>query len=525
MQVSDNKPVLLRLMKSVAITAGTYGALNLYWIIPSMTADHTLLSQVGLVDLNYFAPKNIPNISTAFTVASLHGFWRLGYIYLKDFTAWWWILFLVILFFAIYGTIGRQSKHRISWKVTSVATIGAISLFLAIAATITSTRAPFEWLWENFPLIRAFRDSHKFVALLCLTYAYLGGLGVNKLVTEIGKSGKALAKTAVVLVSVISLLTPVIYTLPMFGSYGQLRATDYPQEWYMINQYLNQDTDDFNVLVLPWHRYMDFSWLPNKEKRLENPAQKFFDKPIIQGDNIEVPGIFTQSLNPISQYIEFLLQKKDTIANFGEMLLSLDIKYVILFNESDYREYDFLYRQDDLQTVIKNDKITLFKNMNPTARAYAVSSVIYIKSLEEYVNYSKIQDVKEHLYILGDGEDSACEEKAEDLEVTKKSPIKFHITGSNLKYTIFTVPQNISTNHWRYNGKKPMKNLGFMPAFPSSPERGEAIYQRFYQIYLPSYALSFVTLAVILCTYFFTAIEYHAIRRIWVKFVSHPKAK
>jgi len=72
------------------------------------------------------------------------------------------------------------------------------------------------------------------------------------------------------------------------GFWGQLKPTDYPEDWYEINDILNNDPQDFNVLFLPWHQYMDFKWIPNTQKRVANPASNFFDKPAIQGENTEI---------------------------------------------------------------------------------------------------------------------------------------------------------------------------------------------------------------------------------------------
>lgn len=143
------------------------------------------------------------------------------------------------------------------------------------------------------PLVHAFRDSQKYVALLCLAYGYLGGLGVVEISKELGQQRKNSLKVAGIVLITIMLLTPLGYSFAMFGFQGHVATTDYPQRWYQANEYLNQDEDDYNVLFLPWHLYMDYSWLPSRDKRLANPAWQFFDKPVVAGDNIEVPGIYS----------------------------------------------------------------------------------------------------------------------------------------------------------------------------------------------------------------------------------------
>ena len=57
--------------------------------------------------------------------------------------------------------------------------IGIIGFILA-----TGINGPFgdlnHWLYDN-TILKGFRDSHKFVAMLVFSYAILGGLGINKL--------------------------------------------------------------------------------------------------------------------------------------------------------------------------------------------------------------------------------------------------------------------------------------------------------------------------------------------------------
>ena len=326
---------------------------------------------------------------------------------------------------------------------------------------------------------------------------------------------KELIQIGIAALVILALLTPAIYSFPMFGFWGQLKATDYPTEWYEANAYLNQDKEDFNVLFLPWHQYMDYSWVPNYEgsknvrhytlyrdyKRLGNVAQEFFDKPVISGDNVEMPGIYSQSTNPISKYFEFLLGKSNEIDNFGELLAPLNVKYVILVHEVDYLNYNFLYSQHDLAVDFAKGGITLFKNQHPTNRVYGVDSVIYIDSLEEYLELSKTQDVTNHLYLLGNGTDETGG-VGEGLASVQKSPVKYRVAGTEKKWTIFTVPQPVSTEHWEYNGQQSLKNLGFMPAFEAQGGGGEVVYTKFFHGYLPFYIISLVALPLLGWYYF-----------------------
>jgi hypothetical protein len=365
------------------------------------------------------------------------------------------------------------------------------------------TRPFFEWLWEKITFFKLFRDSQKFVALLCLSYAYLGGLGINELVNMLKQQIKRPLKIGLIILIIVSLATPFAYSFTMFGFYGQLGVTDYPEEWYEVNDYLNQDNSDVNILFLPWHMYLDFNWLPNTDKRLLNPSQQFFDKPVISGDNIEILSIYSQSTDPISKYVEFILPKGNEINNLGELLAPLNVRYIILVNEADYESYDYLYRQEDLKVEFQKYGITLFKNEHPTSRTYAVNSVVHLDSLDEYLELSKKQDVMEHVYVFGDRPQGEGNGQMESLECEEKSSVNYQVSGALNKYTVFTVPQNVNTDYWEYNGQEPvLQNLGFVPAFISSPEGGKIVYTRFYRVYLPCYVISGLMLCFMIFLYF-----------------------
>jgi hypothetical protein len=499
-------------LKWSAGAAVIFLVLNLYWLVPFFTSTGTALNQLSQTDQAAFAPSNVGEPGILFNILSMHGFWRDSYIYAKDILPFWWVLFVLLLFLAAYGFIckvfpssrdsepGQKPARR--WLPIAFAIMEITGFILALGAATDYTRPLFEWLWDKIPFFRIFRDSQKFVALLCLSYAYLGGLGINELVDTLKQRIRRLFKTGLMTLIILSLAAPFIYSFTIFGFYGQLGVTDYPQAWYEVNDYLKRDSNDNNVLFLPWHMYMDFSWLPDTDKRLLNPSPQFFDKPVIAGDNIEIPGTYSESSDPISKYIEFLLSRRNEINNLGELLAPLNVKYIILVNEADYELYDFLYRQEDLKVEFQKPGITLFNNKHPTSRSYAVGNVVHIDSLDEYLELSKTQDVTDHLYVFGESSHDSGNKQMENLECKEKSLVRYQVSGASNEYTVFTVPQNINTNCWEYNGQGPvLRNLGFMPAFVSSPGGGEIIYTRFFRVYLPCYSISILTLCIVISLY------------------------
>ncbi|MFC1999221.1 hypothetical protein ACFLXE_00495 [Chloroflexota bacterium] len=492
--------------KFTAIAAGMFVVLNLYWLLPALTVKETLLQQISSSDIFIFAPKPTSDLGVMFDLSAMYGFWRGGYTYANETLSVWWVLFAFLFYLAVLGFVYKLRDGRIGLVVWAFGLIWGAGLLLAAGAAIDFTRPAFEWLFDHSLFFRGFRDSQKFVALICLSYSFLGGLGVYQLARSsfFYKLRRArLPRIGTAALVGLALVVPLVYCYPIFGFGGQLKPIDYPEAWYQVNDYLNEDDEDFNVLFLPWHMYMGYQWLPNRDKSLMNPAHRFFDKPVICGDNIEVGGIYSQSTNPISKYVEFLLKHKNQVDNFGELLAPLNVKYVVLVHEVDYKSYSFLYRQQDLAIEREVEKLTIFRNEHFTTRTYAVDSVVYVRHLEEYLELSSQQDVMQHLYVLGEGANDGNSTGVEQLETRKITPVKYEIEGSDKQWGIFTVPQRVSTDYWEYHGRGPeMKNLGLMPVFEVDEGGGKVTYSRFFHVYVAGYVISIMTLVILIAVYF-----------------------
>ena len=503
-----DKANLIHVSKYTVVTAVFFIVLNIYWIVPVLFGGASTVDQIGQQDIPAFAPRGSSGLGVMFDVASMHGFWRGGHLHSNDILSTWWLPFLFILFLAVYGFFSKVESKTVQWLRISLGIIGLVSLGLAIGGSNEITSPVFTWLSDHIFFFSGFRDSHKFVALLCLCYAYLGGLGVSQIASNFSNQKTRLRRCGILAGILLALVLPMLYSANMFGFNGLLGTTYFPQQWHEINDHLNEDRDDFNVLFLPWHQYMDFTWLPNADKRLGNPAPLFFDKPIACGDNIEYAGIYSQSTNDSSKYVEFLLANAGNISNMGELLSPLNIKYVILVNEADYASYEFLYQQEDLHIEIQYPDIVLFGNDHSTARLYAVESAVSISRWEDILELSKSQDIMKHVYVLGNESAEHESNEWEKLNYSKECPVKYNVEGSELKYTVFTLPQRVNNEHWEMSGEAPSAwNLGLMPAFSSGSEGADIVYSRFFRVYLPSYIISGIALLVIITIYVLRSIK------------------
>lgn len=473
--------------------------LNSYWLVPSFIANKGPLGEITSSDLYTFTTKQDLNFNTLFTTASMYGFWRGGYLYAKDLLPFWYIFFIFILFLSVHGFVSNYRHPEYGIYVRAFGIIAVISALLA-----TGISGPFggifEFLFNNIFFLKGFREPQKFVALLVLVYAYLGGLGV----AELEKAARARStevnnKFAMLLLVALGLSTPFIYSFTIFdGFWGQLKTTDYPKDWYGVNDYLNADKQDFNVLFLPWHLYMDFKWLPTPQKRIANPANTFFDKAVIQGENMEAGSIYSSSTNPVSGYIEFLLGKKDKIENFGELVAPINVKYIILTKEVDYEKYDFLNKQKDLELVMDTENLVVFRNMHPVSRFYQVEGVITIRDFDDLLEISKTRDITSFAIIKGN-ETKLQDSDGQPLNYTMASPVKYILDQPSKKYVVYS--QRYSGS-WKLDGSAPFANFGVTNAYDTSDIKGNILYYETFNIYLAGYIISGFAFIFLIIIYF-----------------------
>ncbi|WP_202962745.1 alpha-(1-_3)-arabinofuranosyltransferase domain-containing protein [Geoglobus acetivorans] len=478
------------LIKPLAVFFTLFLALDTYWLIPLITAQRTtVLTHISTEDLAAFAPR-IESFSALFTLASMHGFWRAGYLYAKDFLPFWWVFFVFILFLAVHGFVSCFRNERLWVYVRAFGLIWLAGLILA-----TGIRSPFEgffrFLFDHIPLMKGMRDTHKFVTMLALSYSFLGALGVAEIERGLEglkkENGVKLRKAAIVI-----LFVPLVYSFTFFNGFaGQIKPADFPKDWYEVNEFLNKDKDDFRVLFLPWHLYMDFHWVPNKDKRIANPAPLFFDKAVISAKNIEVSGIYRQIYSPSQLYIDQILSKRNGITNFGELVSILGVKYILLTKEVDYKSYFFLFNQSDLKLVLETENFYVFENKQFKGRIFSVAGTAYVRNWDELIKRSKMEDLTTRLYVIGSGEEENFETYRK-LEYEKVSPVKYDIRDKPLKYVVFTEEYS---KDWKLDGREPVKAYGVVNAYAVSDisESKEVVYERFYRVCLPSYIASLIT--------------------------------
>lgn len=506
--IVDEKEGRKNLIRSTVHLGLFYLAVNMFWILPvfsSVFQESTALNQISTIDLSAFTSSSTISGNILISIAMMYGFWRGGYAYPFHFAPKWVfvILFIGILFLAIHGFLSNTKKPLHKGLILS----GIISFILACGISYPYFAPIFENLFNHLFIFKGMRDSQKFVGALVLVYSFLGSLGVD----QIFKSFKCNNRIKLIpekkqkiyslILAFFIILVPIAYSFTIFnGFYGQVEPRDYPSEWYEANEFLSNDTDDFDVLFFPWHMYMSFGW---SERRIANPAGIFFEKPTITKQYADVGGVQTQSSNPIQHYIGYLVNHKNEINNFGELIVPLNTKYVILAKDVDYHLYDFLYKQKDLEVVMENEKLVIFENVYQTSRAREVSSLIRLNNWEDLVKQSKNIEINNYGYVMSSTDVENAKQNnlnmpKKELNLIRISPLRYQVNDS-ARYIVFT-PPNHNINGWALGDGKDLDSAGLACIFETSePDNSSKhIYYKPLIAHLTGILISIVTILILL---------------------------
>lgn len=349
------------LIRALILTIVIILILNANWLIALVTGSSATVNFVaqgiGQQDLVVFATAGATPLQTLTNVLLMGGFWGAAQHRYIDFSAGdlWGLGFIFLLPIIIYGLYLNFKKTNRPQKIFS---FGLIIIFVSAVILALGIKTPFSniislFLYDHLPFYKGLREPQKWVAVLIPIYLYFLTWGATKLATK-----KWFAENSVVMGIILAALIVIQAPLLLFGFNHQVRPTNYPASWYETDQFLvNHSANSYGcgeeVLSLPWHMYMSFSWIGNV---VVNPAAAFFSCPVITGTNMELGGIYDNSLNARGAATEKWL------AGHGQDVTLLSgIKYIILAKEVDWQSYSWLDNVSYIKLIKETDNLRLYE--------------------------------------------------------------------------------------------------------------------------------------------------------------------
>ncbi len=360
---------------------------NLNWIIGIFITGPTLwqsFSAIGQKDLLSFQSIADPTFGLILNLLGGFGFWAEAHNYFissKSLFPLWPAVTVALIGLSLLGFyLSMKKNNNISLTVT-LGILFLLSLNLAAGIALANLAPIISDLYDKLPVLRGFREPQKLIAIVMFCFAYFGGIGFEWLNERIQAKKH--------FITAVFILLPLIYTLPIFfGFWGQLKPVFYPSSWKEVNEILKKDKDNFLTLFFPWHQYMRFRFANNVV--MANPAMHYFDTPILFSSAYETKYLDSQSSRPETLHIEGLLNIERDGVNllgdkvrekiiWGEALDPINVKYIMLAKEDDWKSYRFLDRSKDLEKISESDDLILYKNNHWSANGNKE-----IVPLEEY---------------------------------------------------------------------------------------------------------------------------------------------
>jgi hypothetical protein len=326
-----------------------------YWLVPAMLGRGSIAEQASeftATDRQAFATDG-----GVFNVLQLQGFWAEAqqlFVLSGDplpFSGLWQMALWGVI---IIGVIVAWRLRRSVAVLFGIA--GALAVILAVGDSINS------WLAAHVSFFAGYREPHKFVALLALTYAVFFAYGTRAILVRVRSGGVHGAVIGLVLLPF--LVTPTM----LWGFNGQLKPVQYPPDWYSVRAQLDQVNPDGKVVFLPWHLYMKFDF---SGRIIASPAEKFFGNNVITSNDPEFAGLappFDPVVTPLGNVVS---SRSVQDHQLGSRLQSLGVDYILLAKESDYKDYDYLDRQTDLQLISDTPTLKLYRNESSKADDHA----------------------------------------------------------------------------------------------------------------------------------------------------------
>jgi hypothetical protein len=342
-----------------------YGLLSLlavlvassYWLVPlALGKGNTAQAIAGFTagDQQAFATAGDGAVDKVINVLQLQGFWADGHSLYKlpqnQLPIWGIIVLLVWALISIGAVSMAKRGQRFSLAMITIAASAAVILACTnLAATLA----------QHLPLFAGYREPQKFVALVALAFAVCSSQGATTLLQRYKERNQ---ETSFGIAAVSLMLLPLLLTPTMlWGFSGQLKAHNYPPDWTAMNTQLNTDHSDSRVLFVPWHQYMSFGFT---DRIVVNPAEQFFDKPTVVSNNLEFGNASpTMPDTEKTEFTSYLHQADSGGKLLAAQLADHNIKYILLSKDDDYKTYEYLDKQPNLQMTQDTSTLRLYHNL------------------------------------------------------------------------------------------------------------------------------------------------------------------
>jgi hypothetical protein len=370
-----NPSYLARLATGLGVAGAATLVLSAYWLIPYVagtTYESRVIPQIGPGDLAAYRVVSDPSAGLAPNLLGLYGFWAEGvhrFPSMKVFVWHWEVLMLSMLALAGIGAVSvfvvrNESLRSLRWWVVALVVAGLIGLILEAGVADPRVAPLIRWLDAVFPPYRGMRDSGKWAALLAVVYSQL--IPLAWIAIRDGLKGwrkwPSVRDISLAVTAGVALALPLYYGNGLlFGMHNQIQPSQYPAGWYAADRVMAANAGRGRALFLPWHLYLQLSFVRNVNSIIASPAPEFFSIPTLVSGDPEVPGL-TGPDTPDQRMIRGLINA-GRAGDWARGLASRDVRFVLVAKEVDWQTYRYLDLQAGLVKMGDYGSVVLYRVM------------------------------------------------------------------------------------------------------------------------------------------------------------------
>jgi hypothetical protein len=255
------KPIILFIILTIAISAFWVQGLLQRQIFYDITSSHE----------SFFAPKLSQDIPAVAKIMAMYGFWRessyqVSYHILP--LILWYVLLSALIALLLTGYFHKSSKQQHFYFA-----LWGAGILLAVGISHPYTQNVFNFLFNNAPFFNGFRDSHKFVALVALAYAFLIPEGVMYVGSKLKNK---------LIPTLVAVLIIIVMASPLINLNNQVHNANYPDSYKETADYIDNKEIKGHIVYLPWELYLTYNWTKtaSPDGRIPAPINNLV-KPII----------------------------------------------------------------------------------------------------------------------------------------------------------------------------------------------------------------------------------------------------
>jgi hypothetical protein len=333
--------------------------LNFFWLLPTLMNYSFVGTSLIEPAVAGSAIESINHSMRILDTLRLMGYW-LHYFQSSIEGLGWFSVVWSIVSFAIPALSFAAPCLK---KSRSVIFFGVVAVTFLVPSTIASSfPSAYSGLISYIPLWALFRDSSKFIAVVCLSYSILIGSLFETLLTYDRKLRFTTAPVSyrfrrririILAYFAISLVlaTTFMYSAPNLVSgdfMGTLSATSPPSYLFDVRNFFAEDRGVWRVLWTPPFSDLHYDWCNVSSA---DPVDEYF---------ISFYAVSGKSTNPfLSNYVDYLtasLYEEHYDTHLAQAMAPLNIKYVVARLDAKYRWAENQYPASRLQEVLEHQQ-------------------------------------------------------------------------------------------------------------------------------------------------------------------------